>query len=284
MDVLLVPDGPQGRGSPAARPTPTSEAPAGSGRGCCWPRPARPGTSSQSGSRPRPDGWPGPSVPAPRPPRRTARGGPRPVPSVGPPRWPGRPGRGDGYGAGAAGVAAPPGPPAAPVRSGPRQPRRSCSPWSCSSRSCCGALCHGRVRACAKGGPAGGALSQAPVLAGAVGGDVDRPGSLPVVDVVGHNRSEVGLGEPGVDDGVAEGRVDRDRVTQFGQLDGGGHFDAHLRTARRGGLGEPEPSAGTQGEELRLSLAASPRPPGQCPGRGGREVLIDQAWAAWAGP
>ena len=102
--------------------------------------------------------------------------------------------------------------------------------------------------------------------------------------VVVEDRGQVGLGEPAVHCGVAQGPVDLDGVEQLGQAECLFHLDPHLRGARRSCLDEPQRGALAQVEELRFRGVLRPGPSIQRPGRLRWEVLVDDARGAGRGP
>jgi hypothetical protein len=96
-------------------------------------------------------------------------------------------------------------------------------------------------------------------------------GALPVVVEDG---GEVGLGEPAVHGGVPERPVDLVGGEQLGQLDRGGHLEAHLGGADAGCFVQPQRGPLPEGEELGLRGGPRARGPFQGAFGGVGEVAV----------
>ena len=100
---------------------------------------------------------------------------------------------------------------------------------------------------------------------------------------MGQDGVEVMLAEPARGGGLPQARSTSAARVQRGQLDGAGHLGPDPAGPGGGGLGQPQPGAVTDGQELRFCLCPGPRRPPCGPGRRGRVVRVLDAGAARGG-
>ena len=100
---------------------------------------------------------------------------------------------------------------------------------------------------------------------------------------MGQDGVQVLLAEPARGGGLPQRPVHVRGRVQHGQLDGAGHLGPDPAGSGGGGLGQPQPGAVADGQELRLRPGAGPRRPSRGPGGRGRVVRVVDAGAARGG-